>query len=489
MFPAPLPGMKGVTKMFSDVRHGDVFGYFSEISAIPRPSGKEEKIADYLVRFANERGLEVYRDKANNVIIRKHGAADAPSVMLQGHTDMVCEALPGIEHDFLRDPIKFVRNGDVLSADGTTLGADDGVSGAVMLAILDSDTLRHPDLECLFTSGEEVGMIGMNALDMGCIRSRRMINIDSSGEGVATVACAGGVRSDFSFTTSAEPTRGTERAYDLVISGLYGGHSGEDIALGRTNAIVACTGILRAVAEKAELRIVSVRGGDKDNAIPRDCTVRFIVSDELPQDTFDSAVGLIRHALIKDDANFDAALIEAELPKTAASVEDTRRILDFLAQIPSGPLAMSPDVPGMVETSENLAVIRWGDGHASVTVSSRSSVEEALDAVLSRLTSLARLAGCKVNHRDRYPGWDFDPSSQVLEVYKSAYTDLFGKVPEAIGIHAGLECGLVKSVIPDMDVISIGPEITDLHSPSERLSVQSLDRLYDIVTAMLERLA
>ena len=390
--------------MFSDVKHSEVFRYFSEISAIPRPSGKERAIADYLVRFASERGLEVYRDEADNVIIRKPGRTPGAPVMLQGHTDMVCEALPGTDHDFMRDPIRFIRDGDVLRADGTTLGADDGVSVAVMLAVLDSKDIRHPELECLFTSGEEVGMIGMKALDMSLLRSRRMINLDSTGEGVATVACAGGVRSNFRFDTDTECIGGNRHSYRLAISGLYGGHSGEDIALGRTNAIVACVRILRSIAEKTDMRIVSIFGGDKDNAIPRDCTAEFILSDELPLDTVAKADALIRRSIIQDDAHFDASVTEADVPDKAISVTATRRLLDFIAQIPSGPLAMSPDVPGMVETSANLAVIRSNNDSVTVTVSSRSSVSDALDDVLSRLTSLARLSGCEVHHCDRYPG-------------------------------------------------------------------------------------
>lgn len=474
--------------MFEDVRHSDVFGYFSEISSIPRGSGNECAIADYLVRFAEEHSLDVYRDKANNVIIRKAGNIPGRPVMLQGHTDMVCEALPEVDHDFLTDPIKFVRDGDILRADGTTLGADDGVSVAVMLSVLASDELRHPELECLFTSGEEVGMIGMSALDMSSFASRRMINIDSSGEGIATVACAGGVRSDFFFRAPREKLSSYRSAYRLVVSGLYGGHSGEDIALGRTNAICTCTSIMRFIADAVGLRLISFNGGDKDNAIPRDASAEFAIDGDFPFAEYEKATELVRRALISDDSEFKAELMEIPMPSSAYGVDVTRRLLDFLSQLRSGPITMSPEVPGMVETSSNLAVVKTVDDGISVTVSSRSSVDAALDDVLGRLNGAARLAACEVSHRDRYPGWAFDPESEILKVYKTAYGKLFGKEPEAVGIHAGLECGLVKSVIPDMDVISIGPEIVDLHSPSERLSISSLDRLYDIVCEMLSLL-
>lgn len=245
---------------------------------------------------------------------------------------------------------------------------------------------------------------------------------------------------------------------------------------------------MRFIADAVGLRLISFNGGDKDNAIPRDASAEFAIDGDFPFAEYEKATELVRRALISDDSEFKAELMEIPMPSSAYGVDVTRRLLDFLSQLRSGPITMSPEVPGMVETSSNLAVVKTVDDGISVTVSSRSSVDAALDDVLGRLNGAARLAACEVSHRDRYPGWAFDPESEILKVYKTAYGKLFGKEPEAVGIHAGLECGLVKSVIPDMDVISIGPEIVDLHSPSERLSISSLDRLYDIVCEMLSLL-
>lgn len=478
--------------MFNDVKHRKVFDFFTEISKIPRGSGNEKAIADYLENFAVSRGLYCVRDEVNNVFIKKaSGSSEAfglKPILLQGHTDMVCESLPEVKHDFLKDPIKFVRKGDRLFADGTTLGADNGVAVAIMLALLDSDDIAHPPLECLFTVGEEVGMDGMHAFDTSLLSARRMINLDSAGEGIATVACAGGVRTDFSYSPESFPLVCDEKVFNIKVSGLYGGHSGEDINLGRYNAIECTARIIRSIGSVAAYRIVNINGGDKDNAIPRHCET--VIAVENDYDVFSivkRCEAEIKRELIADDMNFVVECSECEYCGNAVSVTDSIKLIDFISLMRSGPVKMSPLVEGMVETSYNLAVIRANVDSFKLTVSSRSSVESSLDDMERLMASFGRLAGFNEDTRGRYPGWQYAEVSPLRDTYLSVYKELFGKDGIAIGIHAGLECGLLVKKVPDMDIISIGPDIKDLHSPSESMSIASLDRLYDIVLAILKR--
>ncbi len=479
--------------MFKDTKHVEVFNFFREISDIPRGSGNEKAIADFLVEFANKRELYCVRDEANNVFIRKEASSPALSakapVVLQGHTDMVCEADAGVDHDFLVDPIEFVRNGDILTANGTTLGADNGVAVAVMMALLDSETIPHPELECLFTSSEETGMDGMTAFDTSLMKSRRMINLDSAGEGVATVSCAGGVRSDFTYVPEAIDAIENLTFYELKLSGFYGGHSGEDINLGRANAIESVARALRFVRELTPIYLVNWYGGEKDNAIPRECKVVFAVNEDVQlEETLQKVRAIIKRELITDDSAFELDCWCCDKADKIISSASSDKIIDFISSFHSGPVMMCRGIDDLVETSYNLSVIRASTSGVKVTVTSRSSVEDSLDDMETRMLSIGRLAGFDVNNHSRYPGWKYAEVSQMRDVYLDVYRDLFGIEGKAVGIHAGLECGLLMKKVPDMDIISIGPDIKDLHSPSESLGIASLDRLYDIVCEILDRI-
>ncbi len=478
--------------MFSDVKHASIFNFFEEISKIPRGSGNEKGIADYLEAFAKNRHLYCYRDSVNNIFIRKDATdsekAKLAPIALQGHTDMVCEANAGVKHDFLTDGIKLVRERDILRADGTTLGADNGAAVAIMLALLDSDNISHPTLECLFTVGEEVGMDGMTAFDTSVMKSRRMINLDSAGEGIATVACAGGVRCDFSKKCETVTLANTFSVYSLKVSGLYGGHSGEDINSGRSNAIEAVAKILKFIAAETEVRICEFIGGDKDNAIPRECTAVFAVDknyDYLP--AFESAISLIKHNLTDDDKNMRADIKKSNRD-SSFTADDSLKIIDFISAFKSGPVMMSKSIENMVESSYNLAVIRFTGNSFKATVSCRSSVETSLDDLSYTMVSVARLGGFDVNCHGRYPGWSYSEISPLRDLYLDVWKTLTDNDGIAIGIHAGLECGLLISRVPDMDIISIGPDIRDLHSPSESMGIKSFDRLYDTVLYMLDKI-
>lgn len=470
----------------------EIFENFENISAIPRGSGNEAAIAEYIADFAEKRGLFCIRDAANNVFVRK-AASDCSSggkaVLLQGHIDMVCEKNEGTVHDFEKDGIKLVLNGDVLSADGTTLGGDDGVAVAIMLALLDSSDIPHPELECLFTSGEEIGLLGMEAFDAASIKSRMMINLDSAGEGVATVSCAGGVRSDIAFEAKKlEEISGT--LITLRLSGFAGGHSGENINDGRISASKLLARLIWAAKEASDINIVSVCGGNKDNAIPREAKCELFASDP---DAVMSAVKALFDTVMASEATkadlggaFSVEFSEAS--RIAMSRDDSVRLAAILALLPYGVLAMSADIPNFVETSSNIGIISSCGGKVDITTSSRSSVDSKLDMVMASFDALGAVADVSVSHHARYPGWAAASYSPLAEIYKKAYKELFGVEGKTMGIHAGLECGILKSRIPDMDIISIGPELEDIHTPDEKLSVSSFARLYETVKAILAKL-
>lgn len=456
---------------------------FKKLCAIPRGSGNEKGVADMLEAFAAERGLGFFRDAEQNVLITKNGTGKG--VILQGHSDMVCEKNEGVEHDFESDGIELIEEDGAIRANGTTLGADDGISIAVMMSILDDPSVTVP-VECLVTSQEEIGLLGMGSFDFSKLAGRAMINLDSMDEGVATVSCCGGVRTDI--TVPAKKSAAGGDGFILKIRGLYGGHSGEDINLGRRNAILTALKIIRKVEG---VRIASVEGGSKDNAIPRECTVRFVCSDADCREKVAAATESIRDSLILDDRDFSATLESAEVHE-AFGEELTAHLRTLAAVIPLGVIRMNPDIEGLVHTSANFAVIRTRDDGVEVTVSFRSSDESAIDELIAVADRVAADCGGSAEHRGRYPGWDFTKESPLRELYLKTYDDLFGasgKKARYEGIHAGLECGIVKSAIPDMDIISIGADIKSCHSPDETLDPASLERLYETVAEMLRRMA
>ena len=467
-----------------------LFRYFYEISAIPRPSGKEEKIADYLEEFAKEHGLAVLRDAENNVLIRKSASAGfeaAPSVLLQGHTDMVCEKNAGTIHDFDTEGIHIIEDGDYLRADGTTLGGDNGYAVAAMLSILTDNTLSHPALECLFTTGEEVGLDGMKAFDKSALTSKMMINLDSEEENIATVACAGGVRTDLTRRPIVAAVDGT--VLRLTVSGLAGGHSGASIHLGLANALKVTARLLTAVKKVTPVQIIEMTGGNKDNAIPRECDVIFAAKDAaVAENAIKSEAERIRETLIGEDNAFNVKIEHVETDAPALSAADSDALLTLIRLLPCGIIRMSPNIAGLVETSSNTAIVRADASAIRVTASSRSSVEAELDDVMSVIDTAAAVTGFETNHHSRYPGWAFTPNSRLQPLYLEAYRELFGTDAKIAGIHAGLECGLVKEVIPEMDIISIGPDMYDIHTPDEKLSISSSIRVYDLLVHLLAKL-
>ncbi len=465
-----------------------VFGFFEEISAIPRASYNEAGVADYLVAFAKARGLYVYRDALHNVLIKApatEGWEKFPPLLFQGHTDMVCEKNADVEHDFSHDPIRLRVDGSLLRATGTTLGADDGVAVACMLALLDGEIKAHPAYECLFTTAEEVGLNGAHGFDYSLISARRMVNMDSEELGVVTCGCAGGLRHDLTHENHPEAFSGA--ALRISIGGLMGGHSGENINDGRANANKVMGRMLSMLPESLSMHLVSIDGGSKDNAIPRECVAVISVCDaERASDILTAAAEAIAAELVAEDRSFTVSVEDCEPAGQMLSKKDTEEVLAVLLCAANGVLSMSRDVSGLVEYSRNLGVIRTEENHIAFVFSSRSAIEGRLDASASELDALARVTGCIARHYSRYPGWDYAPVSVLRDAYLAAYRDVTGEDARVNVIHAGLECGIIRSKVPDMDVISIGPTMHDIHSPAEALDLDATETFWKTIARLIE---
>ena len=468
------------------------FRFFEDISMIPRGSGNEKGIADHLVRFAEERGIECYRDALNNVLYRipaTAGRENEPSVLLQGHTDMVCEKNGDTDHDFLRDPLTLsVDDKGWLHAKGTTLGGDDGEAVAAMMAVADGLVESHPPIECLFTVSEQVGLDGANGFDYSRIRSRILLNMDSEEEDAVIVGCAGGVRSDMLLRANLQRRRGV--AVEIALGGLKGGHSGEDINKGRANANLLLGRVLLKAHAASPLRIASIAGGSKDNAIPRESTAVVVCAREDAERVIESAeteIASIARELSPDDAGFYGSVKRVKrnaLPERMLDRTTSERLVTLLGSVRNGVLKMGYGAENFVEWSRSLGVIETRDDVIRVVFSSRSSIECQLDASIAELDALARLIGAEVTHHGRYPGWAYSPVSPIREKYL--------RVSEALGmpatvrvIHAGLECGVIASHLEGLDAISFGPNMRDIHSPEEALDLKSTERFFEKLKALL----
>ncbi len=466
-----------------------LFRYFEEISSIPRPSYHEERIADYLVEFAHARGLYCVRDERHNVLIRMpatEGYEDHSPVLLQGHTDMVCEKNNGVEHDFLKDPLKLYLDGSLLRAKGTTLGADDGIAVAVMLAVLDGALDAHPAVECLFTAAEEVGLDGAKEFDYSLLTARKMINIDSESLGVITAGCAGGIRSEVCFAVKPVPFEG--RALQIVVSGLAGGHSGENIHEGRGNANKIMGRLLAGVVETGA-KLVSINGGSKDNAIPRECRAVIAVSDrDLAEERLTELAREIADELIELDRGFFVSIEDCEADVVMLDDFDTARVLGYLCGVANGVLAMNRSISGLVEYSRNLGVVETNADEVRMIFCSRSAMESRIDASNRELDALARALGAKTRHYARYPGWTYAERSELREEYCRAYKAVTGKDAVVNVIHAGLECGIIYASVAGMDIISIAPNLQNLHSPDEALDLDSVEVFWKTLAELMKNL-
>ncbi len=458
--------------------------FFEEFSKIPRGSGNTKAIADYLVGFANDRGLEVIRDGSDNVIIKKPATVDyvdRPGIILQGHTDIVALKNPDCPINMEKDGLDLYRDGDYLRARGTTLGADDGVAIAYALAILDSSDIAHPELEAVFTSDEETGLLGATALDASVIHGRMLINIDSDEEGIFTAGCAGGGRIDIRLSGKSRTHIG--QIYALRISGFKGGHSGVEIHKNRANAIKIVAEIL---SKLENVRIGKMTAGSADNAIPSDATVIFTTKSSIFEisEIINNTKDNLPEGETEAAFNIDMKLYSAKL----YNEEDSANILSLITEMPNGVTRMSEDIEGLVETSLNMGIINIDDKSVALTISVRSAVGEEKTKLIARVKVIATSHGASVEVRGEYPAWEYRKESRLRDVMCSVYKEMYGKDATVVTIHAGLECGIFSDKISGLDCVSIGPDNHDIHTPEERLSLSSFNRVYEYLINVLKSL-
>lgn len=459
-----------------------VLYYFEEICRIPHGSGNTDAISGYCVGVAERLGLFCRRDEWNNVIIRKPasaGYAEHPPVILQGHLDMVCEKEEDCPLDLAVDGLQLDVDGDWLFAHGTTLGGDDGIAVAMVLAILEDTTLSHPPIEAVFTTDEETGMYGAAGLDVADLAGRTLINIDSEEEGVLTVSCAGGARADIRLDLTREALH--LPVYQVTVSGLIGGHSGVEIDKGRLNANVVMGRFLQSLP--GEYRVVSVAGGQKDNAIPRQTVCVLATHADLQA----AAEAFVQANRVDTDPGLTIT-VEPATADTAFDAASGRTIAGFLSEVPNGVIAMSQNIDGLVETSLNMGVLASDETGLSATFAVRSSVNADKTALLERLKRVAEDFGGTVSAHGHYPAWEYRRESRLRDTMVAVYADLYGRQPVVQAIHAGLECGLFSDKIAGLDAVSFGPNMQDIHTTRERLSISSVERTYRYLLAVLAAL-
>ncbi|HNW58337.1 MAG TPA: aminoacyl-histidine dipeptidase [bacterium] len=469
--------------------------YFDEIRKIPRGSGNEKAIGDYVMQAGKELGLKAVRDKEGNVILYKKaapGCEKAPGVVLQGHLDMVNEKHSTSSHDFTKDPIQLILQGEWLSADGTTLGADNGIGLAAALAVLADDTIKHGALEAVFTVDEERGLNGARALTPDLLKGRILLNLDSEELGNFSIGCAGGADTSLTVPLKRVDATGAQVLY-LHLSGLRGGHSGIDIHEGRGNAVKILNRLLWQLSGEMKLELVSLNGGDKHNAIPREAFAEIV----LPKKQVEAAKSWLAQALeeirqefkpVEGKIDLTVEVLKGKTPKVLDKASK-ERLLGLIFALPHGPLAMSRSMKGLVETSNNVAAIKSSGAKAVILCSSRSSNMAALRATRNKLAAIAAMAGAKVEQPEGYPGWMPNVDSPLLKVALEAYKEVTGKKAVYSAIHAGLECGIIGEKFPGMDMISFGPDLKHPHSPEEKVNVKSVAIFYKHLLRILETLA
>ncbi len=472
-----------------------VWHWFGEIMQIPRPSKHEERISAYLVNWGKEHGLETKSDKLGNVLIRKpasKGYEKSAGVCLQAHMDMVCEKNSSKKFDFMKDPIQPVLDGEWLTADGTTLGADDGIGVAAILAILEDKKIAHPALEALITVDEETGLTGANGLSKSWLKSDILLNFDDEDEGEYCIGCAGGIDTTAEMDYKLVPAVKGHKAFKVKVSGLVGGHSGDDINRGRACANKLLNRILWEGTYKYGMRLATIDGGNLRNAIAREAEALVTVPDDKVR-AFKTMVTKMGKAMVfefrstEPEMEFEIRDVK-EMPKKLIDKDTQERLVNLLYACAHGVLAMSREIENFVETSTNLASIKMRDGIIHIATSQRSSVESAKMAAAAKMESTFRLAGCRVKHSDGYPGWTPNPDSRVLKVGVEVYKKMYGKEPVVRAIHAGLECGLIGEKYPNMDMISYGPTLRGVHSPDERIEIKTVEMFWNQTLEILKKL-
>lgn len=479
----------------TDLEPKALWTQFHGLTTIPRPSKKEEKILDYLKKLLGDLGYSYEQDETGNIVVRKDAAAgyeNAPTVLIQGHVDMVCEKNKDTEFDFDNDPIQAYVDGEWVTAKGTTLGADNGIGVAAGLAVLASKDMVHPPMEFLFTVDEETGLTGAKGLKAGFLKADIMLNLDSEEDGALYVGCAGGMDTAGVMKLNMSDAPADSVAIEINMGGLKGGHSGLDVATGRGNAIKFLTRVLTDLRKKYTVQFSSMLGGSKRNAIPREAEIIVYV----PQADADAVIAAM--AGYQELFLNEIKTVEPDLALTATRVDGSGKVaddaqfaalLDALQALPTGVIKMSADIEGLVETSTMLATVTMDGDTLTIGTSQRSSVESEKADVVTTVGAVLRLAGFEVVQGDGYPGWKPNMDSSALKFVKQSFNDLFGGEPEIKAIHAGLECGLIGEVFPNMDMISFGPTIEGAHSPDERINIPATSRFWDLIAKTLENVA
>lgn len=473
-----------------------VWNYFYQLTQIPRPTGEMREVTSFVISLGREFDLEVEQDKVGNVLIKKpatKGYETAPTVILQSHLDMVPQKHSDVSHDFKTDPIRAYIDGDQVKAHSTTLGADNGIGCAMMLAILEDKSLQHPAIEALFTVDEEVGMDGANGLERGFLEGAKMLNLDSEREGELCIGCAGG--RDVNITFRYEPVRLMAKddiAYKIWLSGLKGGHSGVEIDLGRANANKLMSRFLKDVVANYEARLAHIDGGSLRNAIPREAVVILTVPEQLSEDLIDLVEEyeeLFRadYAGIEEAISFKAERVD--MPESLLPPEVQDDLINSLEACPNGVISYLSEFPGIVESSLNLALVKSDAGKIEVKLLVRSSSESRKNWICSSVESLFQLAGAKVEFDGDYPGWQPDANSKLLDLMENIYLESYQRRADVMVIHAGLECGIIQSRMEQtLDTVSFGPTIVGAHSPDEAVEIESVGKSYDYLITVLENL-
>jgi dipeptidase D len=469
-----------------------VWKQFDEIRKIPRCSKHEEKISEYLLNFAKNQGLESKTDKTGNIVIRKaasKGMESKPTVVLQSHMDMVCEKNSNIKHDFFKDPIKLKIEGDALFAEGTTLGADNGIGMAISLAILEDNALKLGPLEVLFTVDEETGLTGAFALGSDMLTGKIMLNLDSEDFGVITVGCAGGGNSDIKLPVKMKTASKDKIWLSLKVFGLRGGHSGVDINEQRANAVKIIARLIWKALEYYKIELSDVKGGDKHNAIPREASAIIGINPDEENNLasmLKKEAGLILEEIKPIDPKFDMKIQEIKAPDQIFDEDSMFKIVNLLHALPHGVERMSYDISSLVETSTNFASISREKNNLRILLSSRSSVMSALQDLRNKIHAMVNLSGGTVEEEEAYPGWKPNLDSDVLKLTKKIYTDIYKNEPVVEAIHAGLECGIIGEKFEGMDMVSIGPTIKYPHSPEEQVHISTVGKFYQYVLEIMK---
>lgn len=470
--------------------------HFDQILTIPHGSGNEAALREHIIAFADQNGLEHQVDSMGNLLVRKPGTAgfeNAPATVLQNHLDMVNEKNSDVEHDFEKDAIKPKRDGDYLKAEGTTLGADNGIGIAAALAVLESKDLVHGPIEALFTVDEETGLTGAAGLDASMITARTLLNLDSEEEGILYVGCAGGGDSEVTLSLDKTAAPAGSAAVEITLRGLRGGHSGCDIHLQRGNAIQLLVRALHSISSQGTpLNLAALEGGSAHNAIPREAFATVVVAKgevDAYKSAFEKEIAVIHDEFRPAEPDMNADLKVVSAPAEVWSDATTATVLRLITALPHGTMAMSYDIPDLVETSTNLATAKPKNGSLAIGLSSRSSVESALAALRRRIRATAELVGADVEEGDSYPGWKPNLASPLLKTVTEIHKRELGIDPEIKAIHAGLECGIIGEKLEGMDMISMGPQIEFPHSPDERVKIDTVGQFYQLLSAVLADLA